>query len=106
MRSVAQAAEVSPGCGWLLSKESTMQKRTPLFTAVALTVAAMGFTAVAQDAGDKAREAGSAVKDAARDTKDTAKDAVGNIDVRTEGRTGAAAGLPAGIQQASKDDSE
>ena len=83
-----------------------MQKRTPLFTAVALTVAAMGFTAVAQDAGDKAREAGSAVKDAARDTKDTAKDAVGNIDVRTEGRTGAAAGLPAGIQQASKDDSE
>lgn len=88
-----------------------MQKSNKILTAVALTVGTMGLfsVATAQDAGDKAadkaREAGSAVKDAARETKDAAKDAVGNIDVRTEDSAGGA-GLPAGIQKASKDDSE
>jgi len=103
----------------VFGKESPMQQRNKLIAAVALTVGTMGFfnVATAQDTGDKARDAGSAVKDAARDTgaaakdaardtKDAAKDAAGNVDVRTEETAGATGGLPAGIQKASKDDSE
>jgi hypothetical protein len=71
------------------------------------TTAGQKVDRAADKTGDAVERAADRTGDAARNAADKTKDAVGSVDVKTEGATsGAAAGLPAGIQKATSDDSE
>ena len=90
-----------------------MKKHTSLIAAATLAAGSYAFLATglyAED--DKTTTAGQKVDRAADKTADTAqrasdktKDAIGSVDVSTEGST-SSAGLPAGVQKATSDDSE
>src|SRR5438105_11703552 len=58
------------------------------------------------NASNKADRATDKIGDAARNASDKVKDKIGDIDVKTEKSPGQTADLPAGIQKATKDDSE
>jgi hypothetical protein len=71
------------------------------------TTAGQKVDRAADKTGDALGRAADKTTDAAKSATEKTKDAVGNIDVKTEGTaSGAAAGLPAGIQKATSDDSE
>src|SRR5882724_6641092 len=58
------------------------------------------------NASNKVDRAADKVGDTARDATNKTKDKIGDIDVKTEKSPGQTADLPAGIQKATKDDSE
>jgi hypothetical protein len=58
------------------------------------------------NASNKVDRAADKVGDTARDATNKTKDKIGDIDVKTEKSVGQTADLPAGIQKATKDDSE
>ena len=100
-----------------------MRKHLSLFAAAVLTVGGIGLMtnwSIARDdeatgkkvdravdnASNKADRATDKIGDATRDATDKTRDKIGNLDVKTEKSVGQTADLPAGIQKATKDDSE
>jgi len=100
-----------------------MRKHLSLFAAAALTVGGIGLMtnwSIARDdeatgkkvdravdnASNKADRATDKIGDATRDATNKTRDKIGDLDVKTEKSVGQTADLPAGIQKATKDDSE
>lgn len=90
-----------------------MKKHLSLVAAAAIAAGSYAFMTTGLYAEDDKTTAGQKVDraidktgDAAGEAVDKTKDAVGNLDVRTEESPGTTAGLPAGIQKATSDDSE
>jgi hypothetical protein len=94
-----------------------MKKHLSIVAAAAIAAGSYAFITTglyaeddaATTAGQKVDRAADQTGDAAGRAADKTKDAVGSVDVKTEGdaaTSGAAAGLPAGIQKATSDDSE
>jgi hypothetical protein len=100
-----------------------MRKHLSLFTAAALTVGGIGLVSnwsIAKDdeatgkkvdravdnASNKVDRTTDKIGDATRDATNATRDKIGDLDVKTEKSVGQTADLPAGIQKATKDDSE
>src|SRR5436853_741023 len=95
-----------------------MKKRTMLMMA-ALSLGLINWAIAADDeltgkkvdravdnASNKVDRATDKVGDTARDATNKTKDKIGDIDVKSEKSVGQTGDLPAGIQKATKDDSE
>jgi len=99
-----------------------MKKQLKLFAAAALTVGGLALVSnwsyaadeaagtkvdrAVDNASNKVDRTTDKIGEKTRDASDKTKDKIGDIDVRTEKSPGQTADLPAGIQKATKDDSE
>src|SRR5687767_7402534 len=95
-----------------------MKKHLSMLVAATLGFGIAGWSSAADEvsgkkvdkavdnASNKVDRATDKVGDTARDASDKTKDKIGDIDVKTENSAGASKDLPAGIQKATKDDSE